>query len=268
MEARTASVWVSIVVCLASACATPTPLLGVDRAVATLGFADAPVALFLTITNAGPVDRLVTVESDAAGYVWVATQQPHRMPGMTVGGVNGMPPILMPTGPLPVTARGNTRLAPGGNAIVFYELKRPVLVGDALAVRLRFQSGATVEASVPVKDFADVESVIDPQAAARIPRGEVPSVALGRDLYRANGCAACHGLEGRGDGPVAATLTPRPRDLASPDSYRVGHDAETIARTLAVGLPGAGSMPLFSHLSNHERRAMALFIRSLHPSSR
>jgi len=34
----------------------------------------------------------------------------------------------------------------------------------------------------------------------------------GPDLFRAH-CAACHGLDGKGDGPVAATLKTHPADL-------------------------------------------------------
>ena len=34
----------------------------------------------------------------------------------------------------------------------------------------------------------------------------------GRDLYEAY-CASCHGVSGRGDGPAAEALVPRPTDL-------------------------------------------------------
>lgn len=261
-------VWVAIFVVVGAGCGRRQSALGVEHAVATLGFAEAPVAAFLTVTNTGPEDALIALESDAAVQVWVATQQAHRNPGTTAGGVNGMPPLLMPSGAVPIRARGATHLSPSGHLIAFYRLTRPVREGDTLPLRLRFQSGATVDTHVPVVDFADVEAVIDPQAAARIPPGEVPTVELGRDLYRANGCAACHGSDGRGDGPIAATLIPRPRDLADPESYRMGTEVDVIARTLAAGLPAAGSMPLYAHLSNHERHAMALFIRSLHSPPR
>ena len=39
-----------------------------------------------------------------------------------------------------------------------------------------------------------------------------PSVARGATLYAAN-CTACHGVDGRGDGPLAASLPSRPADL-------------------------------------------------------
>ena len=49
----------------------------------------------------------------------------------------------------------------------------------------------------------------------------------GPDLYRAH-CAACHGLDGKGDGPVASTLKVKPADLTllaknSSGSFPEGH---------------------------------------------
>ncbi|MFP6661816.1 MAG: c-type cytochrome, partial [Myxococcota bacterium] len=38
-------------------------------------------------------------------------------------------------------------------------------------------------------------------------------VAAGKLLFETN-CASCHGLTGKGDGPVGAVLTPKPRDFA------------------------------------------------------
>ena len=38
-------------------------------------------------------------------------------------------------------------------------------------------------------------------------------VNLGQKLYEAD-CASCHGLTARGDGPVAASLSPKPGNLA------------------------------------------------------
>jgi mono/diheme cytochrome c family protein/Tol biopolymer transport system component len=41
---------------------------------------------------------------------------------------------------------------------------------------------------------------------------DAPTLAAGRLLYQAN-CAVCHGAAGRGDGPAALGLTPRPGDF-------------------------------------------------------
>jgi cytochrome c oxidase cbb3-type subunit 2/cytochrome c oxidase cbb3-type subunit I/II len=60
---------------------------------------------------------------------------------------------------------------------------------------------------------------LDASPARPRPRGEVPLVpatvdrARGRNLYAAN-CAGCHGSAGAADGPAAATLRPRPANLA------------------------------------------------------
>jgi len=41
---------------------------------------------------------------------------------------------------------------------------------------------------------------------------DAPTLAAGRQLYQTN-CAVCHGTAGRGDGPAAVGLTPRPGDF-------------------------------------------------------
>jgi len=38
-------------------------------------------------------------------------------------------------------------------------------------------------------------------------------VAAGKLLFETN-CASCHGVTGKGDGPVGAALNPKPRDLS------------------------------------------------------
>lgn len=43
---------------------------------------------------------------------------------------------------------------------------------------------------------------------------DVESIAIGQGLFEEN-CVQCHGREGRGDGPVAASLNPPPADFAS-----------------------------------------------------
>ena len=50
-----------------------------------------------------------------------------------------------------------------------------------------------------------------------------PSIARGAPLYAAN-CTPCHGVDGRGDGPLAASLPTRPADLTEPHlfAHKVG----------------------------------------------
>ena len=86
--------------------------------------------------------------------------------------------------------------------------------------------------------------------------------AQGKALFTRNGCAVCHGPDGRGDGQIAATLQPPPRDFRDPAAYKNGHSKAAIARTIQKGMPGT-SMPGYRHLSAEEREQIAAYIRSL-----
>lgn len=84
----------------------------------------------------------------------------------------------------------------------------------------------------------------------------------GRQLYMSNGCAVCHGDHGRGDGRIAATLKPPPRDFRDLTHYKKGPEVEAMAETIGKGIAGT-SMPGFSHLSIEDRRSMARHIAYL-----
>ena len=86
--------------------------------------------------------------------------------------------------------------------------------------------------------------------------------AAGKALFTRNGCAVCHGPDGRGDGQVAATLRPPPRDFRDPTAYKNGHSTAAIARTIEKGVPGT-AMPGYRHLSAEDRAQIATYIRSL-----
>jgi high-affinity iron transporter len=77
-----------------------------------------------------------------------------------------------------------------------------------------------------------------------------------------NGCAVCHGDHGRGDGRIASTLKPPPRDFRDLTHYKKGHEVEQIAETIGKGIAGT-SMPGFSHLTVKDRRSMARYIAYL-----
>jgi high-affinity iron transporter len=85
---------------------------------------------------------------------------------------------------------------------------------------------------------------------------DTPSLARGADVFRAN-CASCHGTTGRGDGPAAAGLDPKPTDLSgaalrdqSPLDYY---------RRITIGVVGT-AMPSFElRLPAQDRWAAALY---------
>lgn len=104
----------------------------------------------------------------------------------------------------------------------------------------------------------------------------VPTAGEGQSLYRANGCASCHGIDGAGDGPMAAKLSSQPTDLRDTKHFKNGAGEFDIAKTLINGIPSAQpsspelhhthhdlAMPKFDHLTNLERRSLALYVISL-----
>jgi copper(I)-binding protein len=102
---------------------------------------------------------------------------------------------------------------------------------------------------------------LEPEAESR---AESP-IARGEQLYRSHGCTACHGPAGAGDGLLADQLDPKPRDLGDAASYRQGHSADRVARTIGMGMPGPGisPMPSYPHLSRADSEALAGYVVSL-----
>ncbi len=96
---------------------------------------------------------------------------------------------------------------------------------------------------------------------------QTQSAEAGRVLYGQNGCAACHGPNGHGDGPVGRTLDPQPRDFRDASAFKNGTDVPAIAGTIATGVPEGGRMPRFGHLEESERRSLALYVISLRDQS-
>lgn len=86
-------------------------------------------------------------------------------------------------------------------------------------------------------------------------------VERGKGVFATN-CSSCHGELGRGNGPAAATMNPRPRNFTSPDGWRNGYDLPTLYQTLRVGVKGT-SMAAFDYLSKTDRMAVAHYLQSL-----
>jgi mono/diheme cytochrome c family protein len=92
--------------------------------------------------------------------------------------------------------------------------------------------------------------------------GATPELASkGKTLYEVN-CISCHGAVGRGDGPAAATMNPRPRNFTSPDSWTYGYGLPGVFKTLSEGIRGTSMAP-FDYLSKKDRMALAHYVQSL-----
>jgi mono/diheme cytochrome c family protein len=103
----------------------------------------------------------------------------------------------------------------------------------------------------------------------------VPAAALvdlGAQLYGRN-CAACHGSDGRGDGPVASHLVVPPRDFTravfkvrSTPSGSLPTDLD-LFQTISRGMHGTDMAP-WVRLSERQRWALVAYLKSLSPRFR
>lgn len=71
-------------------------------------------------------------------------------------------------------------------------------------------------------------------------------------------CVSCHGLKGKGDGPAAVALNPKPADWTS-KQVQAESDGELFWKITT----GRGAMPSWRHLSDNDRWAAVRYIRTL-----
>jgi mono/diheme cytochrome c family protein len=118
-----------------------------------------------------------------------------------------------------------------------------------------------------------------------VPWEHPESVIVGRDIY-AMACVTCHGADGRGQGSVAATLSPRrapqPRDFTqgefklrstptgqlptSADIFRtITEGIRAGGGPLTVGLRGYRIMPSFREMPVEQRLELIEYLKSFNP---
>ncbi len=97
--------------------------------------------------------------------------------------------------------------------------------------------------------------------------------AKGDALFKGMGtCWTCHGQNGAGDGPAAAPLDPKPRNL-SEGSYKFdadgngtpGEDTDLmlVIKNGPAEYGGSNAMPYFKHLTDEQIADLVAYIRSL-----
>jgi copper transport protein len=89
------------------------------------------------------------------------------------------------------------------------------------------------------------------------------SVAAGSAIFVEN-CVPCHGVTGKGDGPIGLTMNPRPADLTQHAIPGVHPDAQ-LYEWITNGFPGTRMPPFGSTLSDTDRWNLVNFIRTLAP---
>ena len=87
----------------------------------------------------------------------------------------------------------------------------------------------------------------------------------GKTLFSST-CAVCHGAEGRGDGPAAVALNPKPRNFADGAGWKNGRKISGIFKTITEGIKGSG-MAAYNGLAVEDRFAIAHYVQSLGPAA-
>jgi mono/diheme cytochrome c family protein len=116
-------------------------------------------------------------------------------------------------------------------------------------------------------DKSGTPITIPPESSATI-----ESILHGRELFQKMECWKCHGPEGRGDGPSAATLTDsknnpiRPYDFTTGERFKCGVSNHDLYRIFMTGLDGT-PMPSFAdNIKPEEGWDLVHFLRTLQVS--
>jgi mono/diheme cytochrome c family protein len=97
----------------------------------------------------------------------------------------------------------------------------------------------------------------DAPAAEKAKKSPGGNAASGKKLAETN-CVSCHGASGKGDGPAAAALTPKPADWTSPKVQ--GESEGALFWKISNG---RGPMPPWKHLSEKDRWDLVSYVKSL-----
>jgi mono/diheme cytochrome c family protein len=122
---------------------------------------------------------------------------------------------------------------------------------------------AAVFALTSLRSLGDEAQVDDWKAPAREARKKNPvpadekAIAVGKNVY-VHQCLSCHGDHGRGDGPAAKDLNPKPHNLGAPNIV-----AQTDGALFWKITEGKKPMPTFEKLiSEDERWHVIIYIRT------
>lgn len=124
---------------------------------------------------------------------------------------------------------------------------------------------AAIDAKASAEDVANRIHALNETLLAAYPvptaPTQAPNVANGATLYQAQ-CAACHGVQGRGDGPAAAGLTPPPVDFT--DAKRADQrSALSLYEVISQGVEGTSMASYVETLTSAQRWDLAYYVGTL-----
>ncbi len=104
-----------------------------------------------------------------------------------------------------------------------------LMIGTIACSSDKKEASAGDEAAKPTTPAAAPEAPDTPDTPA-----EIVADAEGAKAIFASRCEACHGASGKGDGPGAAAITPKPRDYTSAE-WQASVSDEDIALAIVKG---------------------------------
>lgn len=113
----------------------------------------------------------------------------------------------------------------------------------------------TYEVKVPESKLSEVKALKNVVASNKKSLSEAKAVYTGKGT-----CFNCHGEKGRGDGELASSFEPPPRNFTIPGWQKVRSDGElfwVITNGTDHGMPGFGDM-----LSDEEKWSLVNYIRN------
>ena len=129
--------------------------------------------------------------------------------------------------------------------------------GLALAVVV---IASAVAAAAVAADAASFEGGLRAASALRDPGTPSPERASAGGVLYAERCAVCHGTAGRGDGPAASALDPRPANL---QLHVPQHTDGELYYFISVGVPGSAMPAWRATLSSEQRWSLVRYLREL-----
>jgi hypothetical protein len=146
----------------------------------------------------------------------------------------------------------------------------PTILAVAVAITSTFVADAAIATEPPTTPPpATGEVVIDLRNLPSAPAQEVIKPSEDAASLFMMRCAQCHGPTGRGDGPTARALNPRPRDFSKP-SWHVAVDDESIKKAIQLGGTAIGRsalMPPHPDLKGGLLDGVVLLLRSFKRAS-
>ena len=153
-----------------------------------------------------------------------------------------------------------------GGVLVFYNEAAGALLGK------RFEELGTVGAEEWGSLFGPFDKAGEPIQIPPEPKLTVESIKRGKEVFQKMECWKCHGQEGRGDGPSAATLTDsfdqpiRPYDFAQGTRFKCGTTNQDLYKIFMTGLDGTPMPSFASVIKPEEAWDLVHYLRTLQVS--